>query len=84
MGKHAHLPTMMSLLRKHVAQHFHAGGPRRSPTVPAKLLDAGFTTGERFSEHFRAAGGALDQSGTGCAPYSARGSAAAESADAGQ
>jgi hypothetical protein len=71
MREHTHLPAMVSFVRKHVAQHFQANRPRRSPAVPQKLLDAAFvlttalTTAERFREHLRAASGALGQSRTG-------------------
>jgi hypothetical protein len=58
MREHTHLPAMVGFVRKHVAQHFRANRPRRSPAVSAKLLDAAPTTAERFSEHFRAASGA--------------------------
>src|SRR6266481_10179129 len=50
MREHAHLPAMVSFVRKHVAQHFHASRPRPSPAVSQKLLDAA-TTAERFSKH---------------------------------
>src|SRR6266436_317352 len=63
MPEHTHLPAMVGLVRKHVAQHSHAYRPRPGPAVSAKLLDA--TTAERFSEHLRAASGALGQSCTG-------------------
>src|SRR5437870_12646056 len=56
---------MVGFVRKHVAQHFDANRPRPSPAVSAKLLDAAPTTAERFSEHLRAASGALGQSRTG-------------------
>jgi hypothetical protein len=65
MREHAHLPAMVSFVRKHVAQHFRANGPRRSPAISAKLLDAAPTTAERFREHLRAASGALGQRRTG-------------------
>ncbi len=65
MREHTHLPAVMGLVRKHVAKHFQANRPRPSPAVSAKLLDAAPTTAERFSEHLRAAGGALGQSRTG-------------------
>jgi hypothetical protein len=65
MREHTHLPAMMSFVRKHVAQHFHANRPRPSPAVSAKLLDAAPTTAERFREHLRAASRALGQSRTG-------------------
>src|SRR5258708_38185722 len=63
MREHTHLPAMMGLVSKHVAQHFRANRPRRSPAVSVKLLDA--ATAERFRQHLRAASGALGQSGTG-------------------
>lgn len=65
MGEHAHLPAMVGFVRKHVAQHFHANRPRRSPAVSVKLLDAAAATAQRFSEHLRAASSALGQSRTG-------------------
>src|SRR5438128_11298757 len=65
MRKHTHLPAMVGFVRKHVAQHFQTNRPRPSPAVSAKLLDAAPTTAERFSEHLRAASGALGQSRTG-------------------
>src|ERR1019366_1734796 len=65
MREHTHLPAMVGFVRKHVAQHFQANRPRRSPAVSAKLLDAAPTTAERFSQHLRAASGALGQSRTG-------------------
>src|SRR3989442_6181338 len=65
MREHTHLPAMVGFVRKHVAQHFQANRPRRSPAVSAKLLDADPTTAERFSEHLRAASAALGQSRTG-------------------
>jgi hypothetical protein len=65
MREHTHLPAMVGFVRKHVAQHFHANRPRPSPAVSAKLLDAASTIAERFSEHLRAASGALGQSRTG-------------------
>src|SRR6266849_5329838 len=64
MREHTHLPAMMGFVRKHVAQHFHANRPRPSPAVSEKLLDAP-PTAERFSEHLRAASGALGQSRAG-------------------
>jgi hypothetical protein len=60
MCEHAHLPAMVGFVRKHVAQHLRANGPRPSPAVSAKLLDAA-PDAERFSEHLRAASGALGQ-----------------------
>src|SRR5438094_1315449 len=65
MREHTHLPAMVGFVRKHVAQHFQANRPRPSPAVSAKLLDAAPTTAERFSEHLRAASGALGQSRAG-------------------
>src|SRR6266481_7040564 len=65
MREHTHLPAMVGFVRKHVAQHFHANRPRPSPAVSEKLLDAAPATAERFSEHLRAASGALGQSRTG-------------------
>src|ERR1700687_4330907 len=65
MREHTHLPAMVSFVRKHVAQHVEANRPRPSPAVSEKLLDAAPTTAERFSEHLRAASGALGQSRTG-------------------
>jgi hypothetical protein len=40
MREHTHLAAMMSFVRKHVAEHFHADRPRLSPAVSVKLLDA--------------------------------------------
>src|SRR3989442_10147410 len=65
MREHTHRPAMVGFVRKHVAQHFDANRPRPSPAVSAKLLDAAPTTAERFSEHLRAASGALGQSRAG-------------------
>src|SRR5712692_7413613 len=65
MREHTHLPAMVGFVRKHVVQHFHANRPRPSPAISAKLLDAAPTTAERFSEHLRAASGALGQSRAG-------------------
>ncbi len=63
MREDAHLPAMVGFVRKHVAQHFQANRPRPNPAVSAKLLDAALTA-EGFSEHLRAASGALGQSRT--------------------
>jgi hypothetical protein len=63
--KHTHLSAMMSFVRKHVAQHFHANRPRLSPAVSVKLFDAARIIAECFSEHLRTAGGAVGQSRTG-------------------
>src|SRR6266478_2177520 len=65
MREHTHLPAMVGFVRKHVAQHFQANWPRASPAVSQKLLDAASTIAERFSEHLRAASGALGQSRAG-------------------
>ena len=65
MREHTHLPAMVGFVRKHVAQHLQANWPRPSPAVSAKLFDAAPTAAERFSEHLRAASGALGQSRTG-------------------
>src|SRR6202166_4326246 len=65
MREHTHLPAMVGFVRKHVAQHFRANRPWRSPAVSAKLLDAAPTTAERFSEHLRTASGAIGQSRAG-------------------
>src|SRR6266550_557293 len=64
-GRHLGRQRESELMRKHVAQHFDANRPRPSPAVSAKLLDAAPTTAERFSEHLRAASGALGQSRAG-------------------
>jgi hypothetical protein len=72
MGEHAHLPAMVGFVRKHVAQHFRANRPRPSPPVPAKFPDAAPRTAERFSEHLRAASGALGQCRTGLPRRAAR------------
>jgi len=61
MREHADLPAMVGFVRKHVAQHFRANRPGLSPPVSAKLLDAAPAV-ERFSQHLRAASGALGQS----------------------
>ena len=65
MREHAHLPAMVGFMRKHVTEHFHTDRPGASPAVPAKLLDSAATLAERFSEHLRAASGALLQRGAG-------------------
>jgi hypothetical protein len=65
MSQHTHLPAMVGFARKHVAEHFQANRRRSSPAVSAKLLDTAPATVERFSEHIRAASGALGQSSTG-------------------
>jgi len=65
MGQHTHLTAMVRFVRKHVAQHFHANRPRPTPAVSTKLLDTTPTIAKRFSEHLRAAIGALGQSRAG-------------------
>jgi hypothetical protein len=65
MGEHTHLPAMVGFVRKHVTQHFRANRPRPSPAVSAKRLDAASRAAKGFSEHVRAASGALGQSRTG-------------------
>jgi hypothetical protein len=55
---------MVGFVRKHVAQHFHANRPGLSPAVSAELLHAA-PTAQRFSQHLRAASGALGQSRMG-------------------
>jgi hypothetical protein len=67
MREHTHLPAMVGFVRKHIAQHFHANRPGPSPAVSAKLCNvaAAPTNAERFSEHLRAASGALRQSRAG-------------------
>ncbi len=62
MCEHTHLPAMVGLVSKHVAHHFQANRPWRSPAVPAKFLHAAVTLPKRFSEHLRTASGALGQS----------------------
>jgi hypothetical protein len=65
MCKHTHLPTMVCLVRNHVAQHFRANRPWRGPSVYAKTLNAAPATAERFGKHQDAASGAFCQSCTG-------------------
>jgi hypothetical protein len=64
---------MMSFVRKHVAEHFHANRPRLSPAVSVKLFDAARIITECFSEHLCAASGAFGQ----CAAGLLRGAAGA-------
>ena len=64
MREHTHLPAMVSFVRKHVAQHFHASRPGPSPAVSEKLLDAAFAIAQRFPEHLRTASRAFGQSRT--------------------
>ena len=73
MREHTHLPAMVGFVRQHVAQHFQANRPRRSPAVSANLLDAAPTSAERFSKHLRAASGAYGQSRTGLLRRAVRG-----------
>ena len=61
MRDHADLPAMVGFVRKHVAKHFHTNWPRLGPPVSAKLLDAVLTAAKSFSQHLRAASGALGQ-----------------------
>jgi hypothetical protein len=63
MREHAHLPAMVSFVRKHVAEHFQANWHWPSPAVALKILDA--TVAERLIEHLHAASGALRQGRTG-------------------
>ena len=72
MGKHTYLPAVVRFVRKHVAQHFHANWPRPTPAVSTKLLDTTPKIAKRFSEHLRAAIGALGQSRAGLLPRAVR------------
>ena len=63
MREQAHLPAMMGLMSKHVAQHLHANRPRRSPAVSAKPLDTA-PTPKRITQHLPTTSGALGQSRT--------------------
>jgi len=72
MREHTHLPAMVGLVSKHVAEHFRANRPRPTPAVSEKLLDAAPVTAERFSEHLRTARGALGQSRAGLLRSAAR------------
>lgn len=69
MREHAHLPAMVSFIRKHVAEHFQADRHWPSPAVAQKFFDAIATIVERFVErfveHLHAASGALSQGRTG-------------------
>lgn len=71
MREHTYLPAMVGFVSKHVAQHFRANRPRRSPAVSQELFDPP-PIAERFSEHLRAASGALGQSCTGLLRRAAR------------
>src|SRR5438552_7115990 len=61
MREHTHLPAMVRFVTKHVAQHFRPNRPRPGPPISVKLPHATLTP-ERFSQHLRAASGALGQS----------------------
>ena len=65
MRQHTHLPAMVGFVSKHIAQHFQAHRPRPSPAVSVKLLNAAPAAAQRFSQHLRAASGALGQSRAG-------------------
>jgi hypothetical protein len=65
MREHAHLPAMVSFVRKHVAEHFQANRHRPSPAVAVKIFNATATIAERLIEHLHAASGALSQGRTG-------------------
>jgi hypothetical protein len=72
MREHTHLSSMVGFVSKHVAQHFRTNRPRLSPSVSEKFLGAATRTAERFSEHFRAASGALGQCRAGLPRRAAR------------
>ncbi len=55
---------MVGLMSEHVAQHLHTNRKGWSPAISAKLLDPP-PVAKRFSQHLRAASGALGQSRTG-------------------
>src|SRR5216683_2981323 len=62
----AYTPGLDGGPREKVCSTAFPGQPAKAePSVSAKLLDAAPTTAERFSEHLRAASGALGQSRTG-------------------
>ena len=61
MREHAHLPAVVGFVRNHVAEHLWANRPGLSPAISQKLLDAAPAAAERFSQHLRAACGALGQ-----------------------
>ena len=65
MRQDAHLPAMVSFVRNHVAQHLRANRPGLSAAISHNLLYTASTAAERFSEHLRAASGALGQCRTG-------------------
>jgi len=65
MREHTHLPAMVGFVRKHVTQHFHANRQGRAQPSLRNFSTRPSPTAERFSEHLRAASGALRQSGTG-------------------
>ena len=64
MREHTHLPAVVGLMRKHVAQHFRTNRPSLGPAVSVKFLDAARAT-ERFSKHLRAASRAFGQTRAG-------------------
>jgi hypothetical protein len=59
MREHTYLPAMVGFVSNHVAKHFEANRPRRSPAVSAKCFHSAPTIAERFGEHLCAASGAL-------------------------
>jgi hypothetical protein len=74
MREHTHLAAVVGFVSEHVAEHFGADGPRRSPSVAVKFLDAaaaitafdihgtlGINGVESFGENVYAAGGAFGQ-----------------------
>src|SRR5690242_12762173 len=61
MQKHTHLPTMVSFVGKHIAEHFRSSRPRPRPPIPAKFLDPPPIAAERVTEHFRTSSGTLRQ-----------------------
>jgi hypothetical protein len=61
MGEHEHLAAMMGFVSDHVAEHLGADGPRLSPAVAVKFLDAAFVAAKGFGEHLGAAKGALGE-----------------------
>jgi len=64
MREHAHLAAMMGFVSKHVAEHLQPSRPGLRPGVSPKFLDAALAA-ESFSQHLRAASGALGQSRAG-------------------
>ena len=61
MSEQTDLPAMVGFVGKHVAQHLRTNGPGLGPAVSQKCLHAAVAIVERFSEHLRAAVGALGQ-----------------------